>query len=197
MNRKPLSDEVIAQLFTAARTHHVWTDKSVSDETLHKIYEIMKWGPTSVNSNPGRIVFVKSPPEKEKLLTAVTGSNVQQIKAAPVTAIMAWDEKWLNQIGKLWTANDVRPYFEGNEKLIYDTAFRNSSLQGAYMILAIRALGLDACPMSGFDNAKVDSAFFSGTSWRSNFICTLGHGDDAKLYPRGPRLAFEESCKIL
>lgn len=197
MNRKPISKEAVAQLFTEARSHHAWTAKSVSDDTLMQIYEMMKWAPTSANSNPARILFIKSESAKDKLLPTLQGSNVEQVKQAPVTAVLAYDEKWLNHMPKLFPVMDLRPVFEGNEKLKYDTAFRNSSLQGAYLILAIRALGLDVCPMSGFNNAAVDEVFFKGTSWKSNFICTIGYGDESKLNPRGPRLTFQEFCKIL
>jgi 3-hydroxypropanoate dehydrogenase len=197
MSAKPLSNEALAQLFTEARTHHAWTDAPVPDAVLREVYELMKWGPTSVNANPIRIAFIKSNAEKEKLYPTLAGSNVAQVRAAPVTAIVAYDAMWLDHIARMFPAMDVVPYFKDNEKLISDTAFRNSSLQGAYLILAARALGLDAGPMSGFDNASVDKAFFNGTSWKSNFICTLGYGDHSKLYPRGPRFDFDEVCKIL
>ena len=192
-----ISKESIAQLFTEARTHHAWKDKPVTEQQLREIYELTKWGPTSVNGSPARIIFIKSQSEKEKLLPALMGSNIEQVKQAPVTAILAYDEKWLDQIEKLFPVMNVKPYFEGNTQLLYDTAFRNSSMQGAYMIMAIRSLGLDTCPMSGFNNAAVDETFFKGTSWKSNFICTIGYGDESKLYPRSPRLTFDEACKIV
>jgi 3-hydroxypropanoate dehydrogenase len=193
----PIDSKAIAQLFTEARTHHAWMTQPVSDSALVSLYELMKWGPTSVNGSPGRILFVRSDEQKEKLYPALVEGNVGQIKAAPVTAIVAYDQRWLDKMNRLFPIYDVRPFFEGNDKLITDTAFRNSSLQGAYLILAARALGLDTCPMSGFDNDKVDEAFFEGSSWRSNFICALGYGDSAKLYPRGPRLSFDEACKVI
>jgi 3-hydroxypropanoate dehydrogenase len=194
---KPLNQEAIAQLFTEARTHHAWLPKDVSDETLKQLYDVTKWGPTSVNAGPMRVLFVKSKPEKEKLLPALMGSNVGQVQEAPVTAIIAFDEKFYDQLPKLFPAFDARSMFANDKVMSEVTAFRNSSLQGAYLMLAARALGLDVGPMSGFDNAKVDEAFFSGTSWKSNFICTLGYGDASKLYPRGPRLEFNEACKIV
>lgn len=197
MKTKSISNEALAQLFTEARSHHAWKDIQVPDELLQQVYELMKWGPTSVNGAPARILFIKSAEAKEKLYPALMGSNVEQVKQAPVTAVVAFDEKWLDQVEKLFPAYPVRPYFEGNEKLLFDTAFRNSSMQGAYLILALRSLGLDSCAMSGFDNAVVDKTFFDGTSWKSNFILTIGYGDETKLFPRGPRLSFDEACRIV
>jgi 3-hydroxypropanoate dehydrogenase len=186
----------IQQLFTAARTHHAWQDRDVADGLLHEIYDLAKWGPTSANSLPMRIVFVKSKSAKEKLMPALAGSNVQQVRAAPVTAIVAYDQKFYDQLPTLFPAFDARSLFASNPSLSEQTAFRNSSLQGAYLILAARALGLDTGPMSGFDNAKVDQAFFENSSWKSNFLCNIGYGDAAKLHPRGPRLGFDQACII-
>src|ERR1700760_1318352 len=190
----------IQQLFTEARTHHAWQDRDVADGLLHEVYDLARWGPTSANSLPMRIVFVKSKPAKEKLIPALTGSNVEQVRAAPVTAIVAYDQKFYDQLPTLFPAFDARSMFASNPSLGEQTAFRNGSLQGAYLILAARALGLDAGPMSGFDNAKVDQAFFENSSqmssWKSNFLCNLGYGDAAKLHPRGPRLSFDEACVI-
>lgn len=194
---QPIASQSLEQLFTGARTHHVWTNKPVSDETLRQVYELAKWGPTSVNAGPMRVLFVRTPAAKEKLLPALMGANVDQVKGAPVTAVIAFDENFHEKLPTLFPAFDARPMFTSNPALSHATAFRNSSLQGAYFILAARALGLDTGPMSGFDNAKVDEAFFQGTTWKSNFICTLGHGDTAKLFPRGPRLSFEEACKLI
>jgi 3-hydroxypropanoate dehydrogenase len=195
--RQPIPDSALAQLFTEARSHHHWTGQPVSDETLRTLYELSKWGPTSVNSGPARILFIRSAAEKEKLYPYLLGSNIEQVRSAPVVAIIAYDQSYLDQITRLFPAYDVRPYFEGNDKLVYDTAFRNSSLQGAYFIMAARALGLDVCPMSGFDNAKVDEALLGDRGWRSNFLCTLGYGDASHLAPRGPRLDFTEACAIV
>ena len=186
----------IQQLFTAARTHHAWQDRDIADGLLHEIYDLAKWGPTSANSLPMRIVFVKSKSAKEKLMPALAGSNVEQVRAAPVTAIVAYDQKFYDQLPTLFPAFDARTLFASNSSLSEQTAFRNSSLQGAYFILAARALGLDTGPMSGFDNAKVDQAFFENSSWRSNFLCNIGYGDAAKLHPRGPRLGFDQACII-
>ena len=192
----PISISSIQQLFTEARTHHGWQDKPVADGLLREIYDLAKWGPTSANSLPMRIVFVKSNSAKEKLMPALAGSNGEQVRAAPVTAIVAYDQKFYDQLPTLFPAFDARSLFASDPSLSEQTAFRNSSLQGAYFILAARALGLDAGPMSGFDNAKVDQAFFENSSWKSNFLCNIGYGDAAKLYPRGPRLSFEQACII-
>jgi len=197
MNKQSISHEAIEQIFTKARTYHHWTSKTVSNETLKEVYEIMKWGPTALNSNPARILFLKTESEKEKLSAAMWGSNIGQVKQAPVTAIIAYDENWMDYLPRLFQVYDPRPLLNENSQLVQETVFRNSTLQGAYMIFAIRALGLDACGMSGFDNQQVDELFFKGTNWKSNFICTLGYGDDEKLYPREPRLAFDEVCNII
>jgi 3-hydroxypropanoate dehydrogenase len=191
-----ISTSSIQQLFTTARTHHAWLDKPVADGLLQEIYDLTKWGPTSANCSPLRIVFVKSKSAKEKLLPAIAGPNVEKVRAAPVTAIIAYDRKFYDQLATLFPAYDMRPMFVANPSLSEQTAFRNSSLQGAYFIVAARALGLDAGPMSGFDNAKVDQVFFENSSWKSNFLCNIGYGDTAKLHPRGPRLGFDDACVI-
>ena len=192
-----LPEEALKQILTEARTHNVWVAEPVSDESLAKIYDLMKWGPTSANSSPARIVFVKSKAAKEKLLPCMAEGNVEKTKAAPVTAIIAQDIEFYEKLPKLFPFADAPAWFAGHKPLIESTAFRNSCLQGAYLIIAARSLGLDCGPMSGFDNAKVDAAFFQGTTWKSNFVCNLGHGDPSKLYPRAPRLDFNEACKIL
>jgi len=191
-----ISAESIQQLFTGARTHHAWQDKPVADGLLQEIYDLAKWGPTSANCSPFRVVFVKSKSAKEKLIPALMGSNVEQVRAAPVTAIIAYDQKFYDQMPTLFPAYDMRPMFVSNPPLSEQTAFRNGTLQGAYLILAARSLGLDAGPMSGFDNAKLDQLFFEKSAWKSNFICNLGYGDAAKLHPRGPRLSFDQACVI-
>lgn len=192
-----ISQEALEQIFTKARTHSTWLPKPVSDELLEEIYDLMKWGPTSANTSPARIVFVKSPAAKEKLLACLAEGNVEKAKSAPVTAIIAQDIEFHEKLPKLFPFADARSWFAGNQPFIESTAFRNSSLQGAYFIIAARSLGLDCGPMSGFDNAKVDEAFFEGTTWKSNFICNLGYGDSSKLYPRAPRLEFSEACRIV
>ncbi|MBM4250741.1 MAG: malonic semialdehyde reductase [Deltaproteobacteria bacterium] len=191
------SQESIEQLFTKARTHNGWLNKDVPDALLRQIYDIAKWGPTSTNSNPGRIVFLKTAAAKAKLLPCLLSGNVEKTKAAPVTAIVAHDLEFIEHLGKLFPHADARSWFAGNQPLIESTAFRNSSLQGAYLMIAARSLGLDCGPMSGFDHEQVDRAFFAGTSWRSNFICNLGYGDVGKLHPRLPRLSFDEACRIV
>lgn len=196
-NPRSFPDEALKQILTEARTHTAWLPDPVSDELLVQIYDLMKWGPTSANSSPARIVFVKSKEGKEKLLPCLAPGNVEKAKAAPVTAIIAYDLEFYEKLPKLFPFADARSWFAGNKELIESTAFRNSSLQGAYFMIAARSLGLDCGPMSGFDNAKVDAAFFKGTSRKSNFICNLGYGDASKLYPRAPRLDFSEACKIV
>lgn len=193
----PIPESAMKQLFTEARTHHVWTNQLVSDEKLREIYELAKWGPTSANTLPMRIVYVKSAAQKEKLLPAMMGSNVDQVKAAPVTAIIAYDKKFYDQLPTLFPAMDLRPMFANNEAMAQQSAFQSSSLQGAYFMLAARALGLDVGPMGGFDGAKVDETFFKGTDWKSNFLCNVGYGDHTKLYPRGPRLDYEFACRVV
>jgi len=194
---KPLSEEANDIVFLKARTHSAWLNKTVSNETLQQAYDLMKYGPTSANCCPARIVFVKSKEAKEKLIPCLTPQNVDKTTEAPVTAIIAMDMAFYEQLPKLFPQVDARAWFAGNPALIESTAFRNSSLQGAYFILAARMAGLDCGPMSGFDNAKLDAAFFAGTSWKSNFICNLGYGNPSKLHPRNPRLSFEEACKVL
>ncbi len=195
--KQALSAESMQQIFTQARTNKGWTTQPVTDEKLKEIYNLMKWGPTSVNSNPMRILFVRSPEAKSKLLPCLAGSNVAQVAEAPVTAVIAYDEKFFELLPRLMPAFDARAGFVDNKPLIDITAMRNSSIQGAYFIVAARALGLDIGAMSGFDNAMVDETFFKATTWRSNFLCNIGYADPSKNYPRGPRLEFNEACKIV
>jgi len=197
VNNRTLPVVALEQIFTKARTYSVWLPEPVSDELLHQIYDLMKWGATSANTSPARIVFVKSKEAKEKLLPCMAEGNVEKTKTAPVTAIIAHDMEFYEKLPKLFPHADARSWFAGNQPLIESTAFRNGTLQGAYFMIAARSLGLDCGPMSGFDNAKVDAAFFQGTPWKSNFICNIGYGDSSKLYPRSPRLDFDEACKIL
>jgi 3-hydroxypropanoate dehydrogenase len=197
MAHETLSETALSQLFTGARTHHRWTDRDIEPTTLQQLYELFKWGPTSVNANPARVIFLRDDSAKARLYPALMDANVEQVRAAPVTAIVCYDEAFPNTLSRLFPAFDAKPLFDSSAQLTYETAFRNSSLQGAYMILAARALGLDVCPMSGFDNAKVDAEFLEGTTWRSNFLCLIGYGDSAGLYPRGPRLTFDEACMVL
>ena len=184
------------QIFRTARTYRAWADKPVTDETLRTLYELMKWGPTTMNSCPARIVFVRSREAKERLRPALDPGNVVQTMAAPVTAMVAYDLEFFEKLPKLTPSFDARRLFAGKpEASLRTTALRNGSLQGAYMIIAARCVGLDCGPMSGFDNAKVDAAFFPDGKIESNFLCNLGYGDPAKLHPRAPRLAYDEACR--
>ena len=191
-----LDQAALDQLFAAARTHNVWLDRPVSDELLHELYECMKWGPTAANGSPARIVFVKSREAKERLLPCMAPGNADKTRAAPVTAIVGMDAAFYEKLPTLFPQADARSWFVGNQALIDATAFRNSSLQGAYLILAARALGLDCGPMSGFDADKINAAFFKDGTVKANFVCNLGYGDHAKLFPRNPRLSFAEACRI-
>jgi len=197
LNAAPIGSYATDRIFIEARTHSEWLKQPISDEDLHRVYDLMKWGPTSANCCPARIVIVKSPEAKEKLLSCMVSTNVEKTKNAPVTAILAYDLEFYEKLPSLFPHGDARSWFFGNKELIETTAFRNGSLQGAYFMIAARALGFDCGPMSGFDNAKVDTAFFKGTACRSNFVCNLGHGDSSKLHPRDIRLDFAEACKIV
>lgn len=189
--------EALDVLFRKARTHISWLEKPVPDELLHQIYDLMKWGPTSANCSPARILFLRTREAKERLRPALSPNNVDKTMAAPVTALIGYDLKFYEHLPRLFPNNlAARDWFSGSAELAQLTAFRNGSLQGGYFILAARAVGLDCGPMSGFDNAKVDAEFFPPTV-KSNFLCNLGYGDPAKLFPRNPRLAFEEACQLL
>jgi 3-hydroxypropanoate dehydrogenase len=180
-----------------ARTHNGWTDRPVPDETLRALYDTLKMGPTSANCSPARFVFVRSEQAKQRLLPALSRGNSAKTMAAPVTAIIGFDTHFYDRLPELFPHDQsARSWFTSSEKLALETAFRNGTLQGAYLIIAARALGLDAGPMSGFDNAKVDAAFFEGTTIKSNFICSLGYGDPSKVFKRSPRLPFEQACRI-
>jgi len=193
-----LDDQALDILFRKARTHIFWQDKPVSDDVLRQVYDLMKWGPTSANCSPARILFLRTPEANERLRHALSPTNVDKTMQAPVTAIIAHDLKFYENLPRLFPNNPAaREWFSGNPQLAEVTSFRNSTLQGGYFILAARAAGLDCGPMSGFDNAKVDAEFFAGTSVKSNFLCNLGYGDASKLFPRNPRLEFDEACKLL
>ncbi|RKR38379.1 malonic semialdehyde reductase [Paraburkholderia sp. BL17N1] len=192
-----LSDQALNQLFREARTHNGWQPKPVDDAVLKQLIELVLLGPTSANSSPGRFVFVRTQEGKEKLRPALSPGNLEKTMAAPVTAIVGMDMAFYEHLPRLFPHADARSWFAGNEKAIADTAFRNSTLQGGYLILAARALGLDTGPMSGFDAAKVDEAFFAGTTVKSNFLINLGYGDPSKLFPRSPRFAFDEAARIV
>ena len=193
-----LSEAALDQLFREARTYNAFLDKPVSDELLHRVYDLAKFGPTSANSSPARIVFVKSKEAKAKLEPFLSEGNRAKTMAAPVTAIVATDHEFYENLPKLFPHADARSWFVGNQPMIDTTAFRNGTLQGAYLIMAARALGLDCGPMSGFDNAGVDKAFFADApAVKSNFLINLGYGDASRdLFPRSPRLSFDEACRI-
>lgn len=192
-----LSPEALDILFRKARTHNAWLDQPVSDDLLRQIYNLMKWGPTSANTSPARILFLRTSQAKERLRPALSPVNVDKTMQAPVTAILAYDLKFYEHLPKLFPNNPgMRDWFSNSPELAQTTAFRNSSLQGGYFILAARAVGLECGPMSGFDNAKVDAEFFP-SNVKSNFLCNLGYGDHSKLFPRNPRLDFDEACQLL
>ncbi len=184
-------------LFKNARTYHHWTNKLIDGGILKNVYDLFKWGPTSTNMCPLRLLFITSVEAKEKLKTGLMDANILQTMQAPVTAIIAYDIKFYEKLDYLSPHNHARTWFEGNEALIHEAALLNSSLQGAYFMLAARAYGLDCGPMSGFDRAKIDQVFFENTNWRSYFLCNLGYGDPTSLHPRAPRLEFDEACQII
>lgn len=195
--RTVLPAEALAQLFLEARTHHYWQERPVPEEVLRQVYELARWGPTSANTTPMRVVFVVSAEARAKLLPTLSGSNVRQVTEAPVTAIVAYDTEFYEFSARLFPNADMRSAFASSPEKAAAAALKNGSLQGGYFMLAARALGLDVGPMGGFNNAQVDELFFAGTPWKSNFLCNLGYGIDEKVYPRGERLAFEEACKIV
>ena len=193
-----LSEAALDQLFRSARTFNAWLPKDVSDAQLHELYELAKFGPTSANSSPMRLIFMKSKEAKEKLSPFLSEGNRAKTMAAPVTAIVATDHAFYEKLPHLFPHADARSWFAGNQPLIDVTAFRNATLQGAYVIIAARSLGLDCGPMSGFDAAGVDAAFFAGTTVRANFLINIGYGDASRdLFPRSPRLSFDEACRIV
>ncbi len=195
---KVLSEEGLDLLFRNARTHSVWLDEPVDDALLQKVYDLAKMGATSANMCPMRIVFVKSPAAKERLKPALDAGNVDKTMKAPVTAIIGMDIHFYEKLPQLFPHADAKAWFKDlPDQVLEYIALRNSSLQGAYFMLAARALGLDCGPMSGFNNAKVDETFFAGTTVKSNFLCSLGHGDASKLFPRSPRLTFDEACQVV
>ncbi len=192
-----LSQKTLDQLFVTARSHNGWKETPVPVEMLKKIWDITKWGPTSANCSPARIVFVTSPEAKKQLEPCLMEGNVEKVMKAPVTAIIGQDMKFYDRLGALFPHTDARPWFAGNDKVIKATAFRNSTLQGAYFMLAARALGLDCGPMSGFDEDAVNETFFKGTDVQSNFLCSIGYGNGENMFPRSPRLEFDDACSVL
>jgi 3-hydroxypropanoate dehydrogenase len=192
-----LSNEALEQLFTTARTHNGWRDEEVPDALLREALDIAKWGPTSANCSPMRVLFLRSKEAKQRLAPALIAGNLEKTMAAPAVAIVAYDLKFYEHLPRLYPATDARSWFVGNDALIEETAFRNGTLQGAYLLLALRAVGLDVGPMSGFDKKKVDAEFFPEGTVKSNFLMNIAYGDPARLYPRGPRFSFEEIARIL
>ncbi|MDX9875360.1 MAG: malonic semialdehyde reductase [Spongiibacteraceae bacterium] len=194
---QPLDTAALEQLFTQARSHNGWLPRPVSDEQLQALYDLFKHGPTANNCFPTRVVFVRSDEAKQRLVPALMGANGDKVMTAPVTAIIAYDTQFFEWLPRLFPAYDAGAPLRENAQLAQTVALRNGSLQGAYLMLAARALGLDCGPMSGFNNAQVDAEFFPDGRWRSNFLCALGYGDPQALRPKGPRPAFDEVCQII
>lgn len=193
-----IDQTAIATLFTEARTHNVWQDRDVGEETLRELYNLMHFGPTSMNCQPARILFLTTDEAKERLKPALMPGNQEKTMKAPVVAVLGFDTEFYEHLPRMFAHNkDAKSLFEGKPDFIHSTAFRNSSIQGGYLILAARALGLDAGPMSGFNNAAVDEAFFPDGKVKSNFLCNLGYGDTSALFPRGDRFSFDEVCKVM
>jgi 3-hydroxypropanoate dehydrogenase len=193
----PLSDDALDRVFRTARTYNGYTDEAVGEDTLRAIWDLLKWGPTSANQEPLRIVWCVSQESKDKLAALASANNAPKIAKAPVTAILGMDMEFYEKLPRLFPHADARSWFLGNDGLIHESAFRNSTLQGAYFIIAARMLGLDTGPMSGFDSNKVNETFFAGTTYKVNFISTLGHGDPASIHGRLPRLDFEEANQLV
>ncbi len=192
-----IDSDSLDSLFRTARTHYRWLDQPVSDDELRAVYDLMKWGPTSANCSPARILFLRTPAAKERLKPALSAGNVDKAMSAPVVAIVATDPEFYESLPYLYPQADARSWFAGNYELAAATAARNGTLQGGYLIIAARAAGLDCGPMSGFDNERVDQEFLSAEGWKSNFLLCLGHGDPAEVTQRSPRLGFDEACRLL
>ncbi|MHC8287227.1 malonic semialdehyde reductase [Pseudomonas sp. XS1P51] len=192
-----LTDDALRVLFTEARTHNGWTDEPVPDALLQRLYDLLKMAPTSANCSPGRFAFLRTAEAKERLAPALSKGNLEKTMTAPVTVIAAWDTTFFEHLPTLFPHADAKSWFTHSPQAAHETAFRNASLQGAYLILAARALGLDAGALSGFDAKKIDEAFFSDSTWTSNFIINLGYGDRTRLHDRLPRLAFNQACSLL
>jgi 3-hydroxypropanoate dehydrogenase len=193
----PLDQDARAALFTGARTYNKWLDTPVGDEVLREVYDLLRMGPTSANCSPARFLFLRTQDAKEKLRPALSAGNVDKTMSAPVVAVVAHDPQFYEELPKLFPHADARAWFAGNEALATETAFRNGTLQGAYLIMAARAAGLDTGPMSGFDKTRVNEAFFAATGWKANFLVNLGYGDPVDLLPRSPRLEFDQACMLL
>jgi len=193
---QPLNDSALASIFTQAHTHNVWQERAVSDELLKQAYDLAKLGPTSANCSPMRLVFVRSPEGKQKLAPTLSAGNLDKTLSAPVTAIVAYDPEFYEALPELFPHADARSWFTSSAELAYETAFRNVNLQAAYLIIALRSLGLDTGPMSGFDREKVDTAFFADSGWKSNLLVNIGYGDSSKVHDRLPRLPFDRACQL-
>lgn len=192
-----LDDASIDVILRDARSHYAWTDKPVSDEMLKTLYDITIAGPTSMNTCPARFVFVRSRDGKDRLAKSLKAKNIDKMRATPVTAIIAWDPLYWQRLDFLFPHEDRKPMFAGNEAYAHDTAYRNSTLQGAYFMIAARAMGLDVGAMSGFSNAEVDQEFFAENGWKSNFLCNIGYADESALFQRLPRFDFDDICEIM
>lgn len=201
MSDRMINDDAMDLIFREARTYNAWEPRDVSQTLMQAVYDLMKWGPTSANCSPARFVFVASDEGKAKLKPCLAPGNVEKTMSAPCTVIIGHDMAFYDKLPQLFPHTDARSWFVGpggpNEALVETTAFRNGTLQGAYLMIAARALGLDCGPMSGFDNAAVDKAFFAGGAVKSNFLCNIGYGSTENLFPRSPRLSFDEACRIV
>lgn len=196
-SKTSIPEEALDQLFREGRTHSGWLPTPVPVALLKRVYELASLAPTSANGSPARFVFLTTPEAKARLLPTLDPGNVEKTKAAPVTVIIAWDTEFYEKLPKLFPQADARSWFAGNPPKIEENGFRNGSLQGAYFMLAARALGLDCGPMSGFHPGKLNAEFFPDGKWKANFLCNLGYGDPSKLFPRNPRLTFDEACRVL
>lgn len=192
----PLAESALEQLFTEARTQYDWEPDPLPETLIRQLYELVKFGPTAANSCPARFIFCTSVEARAKLASVSSGNNAGKIQLAPLTVIVGMDMEFHEKLPELFPHADARSWFAGKDAAIHESAFRNSSLQGAYLIMAARSLGLDAGPMSGFDKAGVDAAFWASTKVETNFICSIGRGTGQKLFPRLPRLSFEDACRI-
>lgn len=197
MSDKMINDEALDIIFRQARTRNGWEERPVSETLMQAVYDLMKWGPTSANCSPARFVFVASDEAKARLKSHLLGSNVDKTMAAPACVIIGHDMEFYEKLPQLFPHTDAKSWFTGNDDLIRETAFRNGSLQGAYFMIAARALGLDCGPMSGFDQDGVNNAFFAGTTYKANFLCNIGYGTDKDLFDRSPRLGFDEACQVV
>ena len=197
MARKPLDDEAIAQLFLAARTYNSWSDRPVDEPTIRRLYELTAIGPTAANSNPARFLFITSDAGRERLRPHINPGNLEKTMTAPCCVIVAYDTMFYELMPQLFPSRDLKATFEGKDALIEDLARRSSTLQGAYLLLAARALGLDTGPMSGFNQETLERDFFPDGRWKANFLCNIGYGTEEGLYPRNPRLDFDQACRIL